>query len=213
MGVEQDMLTAGIVPVVVLEDHALAADLGRALLAGGIPVAEVTFRTDAAARSIEEMSQVDGMLVGAGTVVSPEQVDAAVDAGARFIVSPGLLPSVVRRAQERGVAIVPGAVTPSEIMTALSLGLDTVKFFPANVYGGPSALGALGAPFRQVKFIPTGGVSLDNLPDYLGLPNVAAVGGTWMVKPEFLANRDFDQVTELSRAAVAAAAAARKDQQ
>ncbi len=212
MGVEQDMLTAGIVPVVVLEDHALAADLGRALLVGGIPVAEITFRTEAAAKSIEEMAQVDGMLVGAGTVVSPEQVDAAVDAGARFIVSPGLLPSVVRRAQERGVPIVPGAVTPSEIMTALSLGLDTVKFFPANVYGGPSALKALGAPFRQVKFIPTGGVSLDNLAHYLGLPNVAAVGGTWMVKPELLAARDFAQVTELSRAAVAAAAAARKEQ-
>ena len=204
MGVEQDMLTAGIVPVVVLEDHALAADLGRALLVGGIPVAEITFRTEAAAKSIEAMAQVDGMLVGAGTVISPEQVDAAVDAGARFIVSPGLLPSVVRRAQERGVPIVPGAVTPSEIMTALSLGLETVKFFPANVYGGPAALKALGAPFPQVRFIPTGGVSGENLAAYLSLPNVAAVGGSWMVPAGAVDAGDMETIRALCAEASAA---------
>jgi 2-dehydro-3-deoxyphosphogluconate aldolase / (4S)-4-hydroxy-2-oxoglutarate aldolase len=211
VSVEQDMLTAGIIPVVVLEDHGLAVDLAGALLAGRIPVAEVTFRTSAAAASIKAMAQVDGMLVGAGTVVTPEQVDQAVDAGARFVVSPGLLPAVVERAQARGVVALPGAVTPSEIMTALSLGIETVKFFPANVYGGAAAIKALGAPFGRVRFIPTGGVSLDNLPDFLGLPNVPAVGGTWMVKPELLRERAFDQVTELSRRAVEAAAAIRKD--
>lgn len=207
----EQVLATGIVPVVVLEDHGLAADLGQALLAGGIPVAEVTFRTAAARRSIEAMAQVDGMLVGAGTVVTTEQVDAAVDAGAKFIVSPGLLPEVVERAMERDVVVLPGAVTPSEIMTAMSLGLSTVKFFPAGVYGGPAAIKALGAPFGGISFVPTGGVNLDNLPDYLGLPNVPAVGGTWMVKPDLLANREFDKVTDLSRTAVEAAAAIRKD--
>ena len=211
VSIEQRVFGSGIVPVVVLEDHGLAVDLGEALLAGGIPVAEVTFRTAAAQQSIEAMSQIDGMLVGAGTVVTTEQVDAAVDAGAQFIVSPGLLPAVVERALERGVVVLPGAVTPSEIMTAMSLGLETVKFFPANVYGGPAAIKALGAPFGGIEFIPTGGVNLENLPDYLGLKNVPAVGGTWMVKPDLLKNREFDKVTDLSRAAVEAAANIVKD--
>lgn len=205
MTVLDTMVEALLVPVVVLENAADAQPLGDALVAGGIPVAEVTFRTAAAPDAIKALSGRDDLLVGAGTVVSPEQVDRAVEAGARFIVSPGLLPAVVRRAQELDVAIVPGAVTPSEIMTALSLGLDTVKFFPANVYGGPSAIKALGAPFGQVKFVPTGGVSADNLDQYLSLPNVIAAGGSWMVKPSLFADGDFTAVTELSRAAVAAA--------
>ncbi|GAB3821289.1 hypothetical protein GCM10028820_29300 [Tessaracoccus terricola] len=205
MAVLDEMVEALLVPVVVLDDAADATPLGDALVAGGIPVAEVTFRTAAAPDAIKALAGRDDLLVGAGTVVSPEQVDRAVDAGARFIVSPGLLPEVVRRAQERDVAIVPGAVTPSEIMTALSLGLDTVKFFPANVYGGPSAIKALGAPFGQVKFVPTGGVSAENLDQYLSLPNVIAAGGSWMVKPSLFADGDFTAVTDLSRAAVAAA--------
>lgn len=205
MAVLDEMVEALLVPVVVLEDAADATGLGDALVAGGIPVAEVTFRTAAAPDAIKALAGRDDLLVGAGTVVSPEQVDRAVDAGARFIVSPGLLPEVVRRARELDVTIVPGAVTPSEIMTALSLGLDTVKFFPANVYGGPSAIKALGAPFGQVKFVPTGGVSAENLDQYLSLPNVIAAGGSWMVKPSLFADGDFTAVTELSRAAVAAA--------
>lgn len=205
MAVLDEMVEALLVPVVVLEDAADATPLGDALVAGGIPVAEVTFRTAAAPDAIKALAGRDDLLVGAGTVVSPEQVDRAVGAGARFIVSPGLLPEVVRRAQELDVAIVPGAVTPSEIMTALSLGLDTVKFFPANVYGGPSAIKALGAPFGQVKFVPTGGVSAQNLDQYLSLPNVIAAGGSWMVKPSLFADGDFTAVTDLSLAAVAAA--------
>lgn len=205
MAVLDTMVEALLVPVVVLENAADAKPLGDALVAGGIPVAEVTFRTAAAPEAIKALAGRDDLLVGAGTIVSPEQVDRAVEAGARFIVSPGLLPDVVRRAQELDVAIVPGAVTPSEIMTALSLGLDTVKFFPANVYGGPSAIKALGAPFGQVKFVPTGGVSAENLDQYLSLPNVIAAGGSWMVKPTLFADGDFTAVTELSRAAVAAA--------
>lgn len=213
MDVREDLVGAGIIPVVVLDDHEAADGLAEALTRGGIRVAEVTFRTAAAERSIEIMARRGDILTGAGTVVSPEQVDLAVDAGAKFIVSPGLLPEVVERARQRGVLAVPGAVTPSEIMAALALGLEVVKFFPANVYGGPSALKALGAPFAQVQFIPTGGVNLDNLPDYLGLANVPAVGGTWMVKPDLLRNREFDKVTDLSRAAVEAAEAIRKDKE
>ncbi|MCC2592731.1 bifunctional 4-hydroxy-2-oxoglutarate aldolase/2-dehydro-3-deoxy-phosphogluconate aldolase [Tessaracoccus sp. OS52] len=205
MGVLEEMVTARLVPVVVLERSDDASPLGDALVAGGIPVAEVTFRTAAAPDAIRALAGRSDLLVGAGTVISSEQVDRAVDAGARFIVSPGLLPEVVKRAKERGVVIVPGAVTPSEIMTALSLGLDTLKFFPADVFGGAAAIKALGAPFRQVSFIPTGGVSAENLADYLSLSNVVAAGGSWMVKPSLFADGDFSAVTELSRAAVAAA--------
>lgn len=206
MDIREQMVAARLVPVVVLEDAADAAPLGDALVAGGIPVAEVTFRTKAAPDAIRALAGRDDMLVGAGTIISAEQVDLAVDSGARFIVSPGLLPEVVRRSQERGVLVVPGAVTPSEIMTALSLGLDTVKFFPANVYGGSKAIAALGAPFPQVTFVPTGGVSSDNLSEYLSLPNVIAAGGSWMVKPSLFADGNFQAVADLSRAAVEAAA-------
>lgn len=205
------MVQARLVPVVVLDDAADAAPLADALVAGGIPVAEVTFRTAAAADAIRAIAHRNDILVGAGTIVSVEQVDEAVDAGAKFLVSPGLLPDVVRRAQERGVVIVPGAVTPSEIMTALSLGLTTVKFFPANVYGGAKAIAALGAPFGQVRFVPTGGVSAENLAEYLSLPNVVAAGGSWMVKPSLFADGDFTAVTELSRKAVESAAALTKE--
>jgi len=200
------MTQSKIIPVVVLEDAEQAVPLARALVAGGITVAEVTFRTAAAADAIRRMSEVPEMLVGAGTVLTPEQVDEAADAGARFIVCPGFLPSVVERSIERGLVVVPGAVTPSEIMSALALGLTTLKFFPANVYGGVSALAGLAAPFPQVRFVPTGGVSSANLAEYLALPNVAAVGGTWMVKPDLIASGDFEAVESLSREAVASVA-------
>jgi 2-dehydro-3-deoxyphosphogluconate aldolase / (4S)-4-hydroxy-2-oxoglutarate aldolase len=207
---EQELLATRIVPVVVLTDAADAAPLAEALVAGGLPVAEVTFRTPAAADAIRAMSAHPGMIVGAGTVVRPEQVDEAADAGAGFVVSPGLSVAVVERARARGLLVIPGAVTPTEIMAALDLGLTTLKFFPAKTYGGVSALKALGAPFRGIRFIPTGGVSATNLADYLSLRNVVAVGGSWMVDPALVRRGDFAAVQALAADAVAAAASVKK---
>jgi 2-dehydro-3-deoxyphosphogluconate aldolase/(4S)-4-hydroxy-2-oxoglutarate aldolase len=204
------MFSVRIVPVVVLNDAKDAEPLGRALMAGGLPVAEVTFRTAAAADSIRAMSAVDGLIVGAGTVLNPGQVAQAVDAGAQFIVSPGLRRDVVLAAQAAGIPVLPGAVTPSEIMAAQELGLDTVKFFPANVYGGAAAIKALSAPFGDMRFVPTGGVSVGNLSDYLSLRCVPAVGGSWMVPVDLISEGAFDRVSELCRDAVAAAAAVGK---
>lgn len=206
---ESALFATRLVPVVVLNDAAHADPLAEALVAGGLPVAEVTFRTPAAAASIRAMAKHPGMIVGAGTVLRPEQVDEAADAGASFIVSPGLNASVVERAREHGLIIIPGAVTPTEIMAALELGLSTLKFFPANTFGGPAALKSLGAPFGGVRFVPTGGVSTSNLADYLALPNVVAVGGSWMVDAKMVAAGDFDEVGRLTADAVAAAAALR----
>lgn len=197
-----------IVPVVVIRQAGRAAALAEALVAGGIPVAEVTFRTDAAPEAIRRMSANPDVLVGAGTVLTAAQVDQAYDAGARFIVSPGFSADVVRRAQHHELPVFPGAVTPTEIMAALDLGITTLKFFPANVYGGPSALTALGAPFPQVSFIPTGGVSAANLGDYLALANVAAVGGSWMVPAGAIDSGDTATIARLCTQAASAASAA-----
>lgn len=195
-----------IIPVVVISDASRAEVLGEALVDGGVPIAEVTFRTAAASEAIRRLSVNQDLLVGAGTVTTVEQVDEAVDAGARFIVSPGFSADVVRRAQHHGLPILPGAVTPSEILAALDLGLTTLKFFPAGLYGGPAALKALGAPFPQVSFIPTGGVSADNVVDYLSLPNVAAVGGSWMVPPAAVDAGDAESIKRLCVEAAATAA-------
>ena len=205
-----EMFSARIVPVVVLHDAKDAEPLGRALIAGGLPVAEVTFRTAAAVESIRAMSAIEGLIVGAGTVLTPAQVEQAVEAGASFIVSPGLRRDVVVAAQTAGIPVLPGAVTPSEIMAAQELGLDTVKFFPANVFGGAAAIKALSAPFGSMRFVPTGGVSVSNLFDYLSLGCVPAVGGSWMVPVAAIREGAFAHVSELCVAAVAAAAAIRK---
>lgn len=197
-----------IVPVVVINRADRAEMLGSALVAGGIPVAEVTFRTPVAAEAIRRMSANPDLLVGAGTVLTTEQVDQAFEAGARFIVSPGLSEAVVRRALQYQLPVFPGAVTPTEIMAALDLGLTTVKFFPASLYGGASALKALGAPFPQVSFIPTGGVSLANIGEYVALPNVAAVGGSWMVPTNAIDAGEFATIQLLCAATVAAVASA-----
>lgn len=199
-----------IVPVVVINRADRAEALGEALVAGGLPVAEVTFRTAAAPLAIRRMAANADLLVGAGTVLTAGQVDEAADAGARFIVSPGFSVDVVRRAQAHRLPVFPGAVTPSEIMAALDLGLTTLKFFPAGIYGGTAALKALGAPFPQVRFIPTGGVSAGNLGEYLSLPNVAAVGGSWMVPADAVDAGDAATVQRLCAEAVAAAAPYRK---
>lgn len=196
-----------IVPVVVLDDAGQAAPLAHALKAGGLPVAEVTFRTAAAADAIRAMAAIDGVTVGAGTVVTPDQVDQAMEAGATFLVSPGLHLEVVRRAQERGIPILPGVATASDLMAAVNLGLDTVKFFPADMAGGPKGIKALSAPFVGMKFVPTGGISALNLADYLSIPSVVAVGGTWMVKKDLVAAGNWDEITRLTAAALAAAQA------
>jgi 2-dehydro-3-deoxyphosphogluconate aldolase/(4S)-4-hydroxy-2-oxoglutarate aldolase len=197
-----------IIPVVVLEDVSAAAPLAEALLAGGLRTVEVTFRTAAAADAIRAMAAYPELTVGAGTALTADQVDAAVDAGARFVVTPGFGPAVVARCQALDVPVHPGIATATEIQMALDAGLDTVKFFPAEQLGGPAMIKALAAPFRSVKFIPTGGVNAGNLRSYLDLPAVVAVGGSWMVAPDLLAAGDWATVTRRTAAAVAAAGAA-----
>lgn len=202
-----EVLASRIVPVVVVNDAARAAGLADALVAGNLPVAEVTLRTPAAPEAIAIMAKNSDLLVGAGTVLTPAQVDLAVDAGAKFLVSPGFSAATVARAVERGVPIVPGTVTPSEVMAGLAAGLTLLKFFPASNYGGAGTLKAFSSVFGQASFIPTGGVSASNLADYLTLPNVPAVGGSWMVPPAAIDAGEFDKVQSLSAEAVAAAAA------
>ncbi|MDT0165992.1 bifunctional 4-hydroxy-2-oxoglutarate aldolase/2-dehydro-3-deoxy-phosphogluconate aldolase [Actinotalea sp. AC32] len=194
---------ARLVPVVVLDDAKDAAPLAEALVAGGLPVAEVTFRTAAAQDSIRAMADRGDMLVGAGTVLTPEQVDQAVAAGASYVVSPGLSRAVVERCREHGVLALPGAVTATEIQAALELGLTTVKFFPAGTSGGAAAISALSAPFGGVRFVPTGGIGPTNVQDYLSIPAVAAVGGSWMVPKDRVRSGDFAAITALTAEAVA----------
>ena len=192
----------GVVPVVVIEDTAAAAKLGAALAAGGLPCAEVTLRTDAAMQSLRILAEDPDVLVGAGTVIRPQQVEAALEAGARFIVSPGFSVTVVRECLAAGVPVVPGVSTATEIQAALEAGVDVVKFFPAEAAGGVPALKALAAPFRSVRFVPTGGITLTSLPSYLGLAAVLAVGGSWIVSAELLGAGDFSGITARAAAAV-----------
>ena len=193
----------GIVPVVVLDDPKDAAPLAKALCEGGLPCAEVTFRTAAAEESIKIMtSQFPDMLVGAGTVLTAEQADRAAAAGARFIVSPGLNPTVVKHCMEKGLPVVPGTATPSDVETAISLGLDTVKFFPAEQAGGIAMIKAMAAPYTQMKFMPTGGINAKILKSYLAFDKVLACGGSWMVKKELISSGQFDKIRELTREAV-----------
>ncbi|ASN53699.1 bifunctional 4-hydroxy-2-oxoglutarate aldolase/2-dehydro-3-deoxy-phosphogluconate aldolase [Sinomonas sp. R1AF57] len=199
---------ARLVPVVVLDDARDAAPLAAALVAGGLPVAEVTFRTPAAADSIRAMADRGDMVVGAGTVLTSQQVDRAVEAGASYVVSPGLSRAVVERCHDHGVLALPGAVTATEIQAALELGLTTVKFFPAGTSGGAPAIAALAAPFGDLSFVPTGGIGPKNLHDYLAIPAVAAVGGSWMVPRDRVQAGDFAQITRRTSEAVALASEA-----
>ena len=192
-----------IVPVVKLDDANDAVPLAKALVEGGLPCAEVTFRTEAAAESIKKMLEAyPDMLVGAGTVLTTEQVDAAIEAGAKFIVSPGLNPKTVRSCQEKNIPILPGVATASEIEQALELGLDTVKFFPAEVNGGLPAIKALSAPYHMMHFMPTGGVNPQNVKDYLAFDKVLACGGTWMVKDALISGGEFEKIKEMTKEAV-----------
>jgi 2-dehydro-3-deoxyphosphogluconate aldolase/(4S)-4-hydroxy-2-oxoglutarate aldolase len=197
-----------VVPVVVAEQQAQAAPLAAALVQGGLPCAEVTFRTAAAEAVLREMAENPDMLVGAGTVLRPEQVDRAVQAGARFVVMPGFNARVVAACQEQGIPVIPGIATPTEILSALDAGLDIVKFFPAESLGGAPTLKAMAAPFGRVRFVPTGGVTAATMRDYLSLPSVVAVGGTWMVAPALLRAGRYDEVSRLAAEAVRLAAQA-----
>lgn len=196
-----------VVPVVVVDELGIVEPLADALVDAGLPVAEVTFRTPAAQEAIAVLARRGDVLVGAGTVTRPDQVDVAVEAGARFIVSPGLSAGVVARCRERGVPVIPGVATPSEVMAAVELGIDLLKLFPAEGLGGTAMVQALAGPFPDVRWVPTGGISAANAAEYLALPTVAAIGGSWMVARPLLAARDFDEVRRLVREAVASAAA------
>lgn len=199
----QQIQKIGIVPVVVLNDAKDAEPLAKALCAGGLPCAEVTFRTAAAAESIKIMtSKFPNMLVGAGTVLTTEQVDKAIDAGAKFIVSPGLNPKIVKYCIEKGVPITPGTANPSDIEQALELGLEVVKFFPAEAAGGLKMIKAMSAPYVNMKFMPTGGISAANLNEYLDFKKIIACGGSWMVKGDLVAAGKFDEIEALTREAV-----------
>lgn len=194
----------GLVPVVVLEDERDALPLAKALVEGGLPVAEVTFRTAAAEASIKKMCEAyPDMVVGAGTVLNIEQVEKAVAAGAKFIVSPGYDEEIVNYCLEKDIPIYPGTVTPSDLSKAVKKGLSVVKFFPAEQYGGVNTIKALAAPFTTVKFMPTGGVNAKNLKDYLSCNKIVACGGSWMVKGDLIKAQEFEKIKELTREAVA----------
>ena len=198
MNVLDRLKQSGVVPVVVLDDAKDAVATAKALLAGGVDVMEITFRTAAAADSIKAVTEnCPDMLVGAGTVITLEQCKKAVECGAKFIVSPGFDPEVAAWCVERNVPITPGCVTPTEIVAAMKLGLNAVKFFPAGVYGGLKAMKALSAPFGGIKFIPTGGGDAKNLKEYLEAPFVHAVGGSWLCPKKEIAAGNFDAVTAL----------------
>lgn len=193
----------GIVPVVVLDDAKDAKPLAKALCDGGLPCAEVTFRTPAAEESIRIMAQeFPDMLVGAGTVLTTEQVDCAVAAGAKFIVSPGLNPRIVKYCVEKGIPITPGCSNASDIELALENGLEVVKFFPAEPAGGLRMIKALAGPYVGVKFMPTGGINASNVREYLAYNRIIACGGSWMVKGDLIRAGEFDKITELTKEAV-----------
>lgn len=195
----------GIVPVIAIDDAEKAVPLAKALVAGGLPVAEITFRTAAGEAAIRAISrEVPEMLVGAGTVLTHDQLDRALDAGARFIVSPGFNPDMVRYGLSKGALMVPGTATPGEMEQAMALGLEVVKFFPAEQNGGVAKLKALAGPYKNLKWMPTGGVNAKNLADYLAFDQIVACGGTWMVKKDLIQQENWAEITRLSREAVRA---------
>lgn len=191
-----------LVPVIAIDSVDDAKPLGEALLAGGLPIAEITFRTAAAAESIKIMSQLPNMLVGAGTVLDVDTVKRAMDSGAKFIVSPGFSSKVVSYCVSNKIPVTPGTLTPSEIQMALEHGLTTVKFFPAESFGGIKTIKAMTATFPQVKFMPTGGIIEKILPDYLAVKAILAVGGSWFVTKDLINAKQFDQIAQLTRQAM-----------
>ncbi|MCA6069725.1 MAG: bifunctional 4-hydroxy-2-oxoglutarate aldolase/2-dehydro-3-deoxy-phosphogluconate aldolase [Endomicrobium sp.] len=193
----------GIVPVVVLDNPQQALPLAKALYAGGIRCAEITFRTMAAEESIKIIcKEMPEMLIGAGTVLTVEQVDKAVAAGAKFIVSPGLNPKIVRHCLNKGITIIPGCATPSDVEIAMESKLEIVKFFPAEAAGGINMIKAMAMPYANIKFMPTGGIDIKNLNTYLSFNKVIACGGSWMVNKELIKNGDYETITKLSKEAL-----------
>lgn len=194
---------AGILPVIVIDDASKAVKLAGALRAGGINCAEVTLRTEAAVQAIANIAEAyPDMLLGAGTVLTKDDVDKAVNAGAKFLVSPGSNPDTIKYCISKNMPIVPGVATPSEVEQALALGLNVLKLFPAEVVGGVKMLKALSSPYSMVKFIPTGGISASNLEAYVSCKNVLACGGSFMVTKDMINNDEFDKITELSKEAM-----------
>lgn len=192
----------GIVPVVVLNEVKDAVPLAQSLINGGLPCAEVTFRTEAAQQSIAEISKnFPQMFVGAGTVLTTEQVDRAVDAGAKFIVSPGFNPKVVEYCIKKGYPVTPGIMTPTELEMALEFGLDVVKFFPAENAGGLKMIKAMAAPYTKMKFMPTGGINPQNVREYLQCDKILACGGSWMVKGDLINSGNFAEIEKLTKEA------------
>ena len=203
MDMIKQLSLVGLVPVIKVEDAADAVPLCRALANGGLPVAEITFRSDAAEEAIRRVhEELPEVILGAGTVLTTQQVDRAVDAGAAYIVSPGINPAIVKYCQEKGVPIVPGTANPSNVETALELGLTTVKFFPAEAVGGLKVIKAKSAPYGGISFLPTGGINEKNVCDYLAFPRVAAVGGSWMAPDDAVKAKDWDRIERLARSAV-----------
>ena len=188
-----------VIPVVTIEDPQHAVPLAKALVAGGVRIIELTLRTESALTSLKLIAnEVPDILVGAGTVLTPAQADAAVAAGAQFLVSPGVTPSLLDHLLTLGIPVLPGVATVGEAMAVLERGLDTMKFFPAGPAGGPDYLAAIGAPIPQVQFCPTGGISLASAPAYLALPNVSCVGGSWLTPRSAIENQDWQQITKLA---------------
>ena len=195
--------TFGVVPVVVLDHADDALPLAQALCDGHLPCAEVTFRTEAAKEAIRLMtSHHPEMLIGAGTVLTTDQVDSAMEAGAKFIVSPGLNPKIVKYCVDRRIPILPGCANPSDMEAALEFGLKAVKFFPAEQAGGLAYIKAVAAPYTSLRFLPTGGINAENLKEYLSYPRILACGGSWMVKGDLIRAGNFDRIREMTKAAV-----------
>ena len=202
----------GVVPVVVIDDAKNAIPTAKALLQGGVNAMEITFRTETAADAIRAVAEaVPEMLVGAGTVLDITQCKKALENGAKFIVSPGCSEQLIDFCLENNTATVPGCVTPSEIMTAMSHGIKTVKFFPANIYGGLSGMKALAAPFGGISFLPTGGINAQNLNEYISAPFVCAVGGSWLCSKADIANGNFENISALCAQAVSIIKSVRED--
>ncbi|WP_313525687.1 bifunctional 4-hydroxy-2-oxoglutarate aldolase/2-dehydro-3-deoxy-phosphogluconate aldolase [Anaerotignum sp.] len=202
MDINQRIEELKIVPVVKIDHIEDAKPLAEALIAGGLPVAEVTFRTEAAFEAIKAMAEIPEMLVGAGTVINVAQAKLAKEAGAKFIVSPGLNADVVNFAKENNIPIFPGVCTPTEVMAAIALELPVVKFFPAEAYGGLNTIKALAGPFGNIRFMPTGGISEKNIKEYLANPKIIACGGSWMVKDSLIQEKKFDEIQKITASAV-----------